>query len=128
MNVCRCTPSGRGCSGGGVTNIVSAATHDVCPGCAGLMAGPAQCACRAGVANLDHVTVCPAVPDLVPSRFGVAPVRGADAGICQGGGAVGVGVVGMPTMHNRAMESWMLAMALVSVALVATGFSMMVFF
>ncbi len=35
------------------------------------------------MANLDVVTVCPAVPDLVPSRFGVAPVRGADTGLRQ---------------------------------------------
>jgi hypothetical protein len=31
--------------------------------------------------------VCPAVPDLVPSRFGVAPVRGVDTGFRQGGGS-----------------------------------------
>jgi hypothetical protein len=37
------------------------------------------------VANLDLVAVHPAVPNLVPSRFGVAPVRGADTGFCQGG-------------------------------------------
>jgi hypothetical protein len=66
---------------------VSAATHDVCPGCAGLMAGPAQRACGAGVANLDLVTMRPAVPNLVPSRFGVAPVRGAAMVIRQGGGS-----------------------------------------
>ncbi len=64
---------------------MSAATHDVCLGCAGLMAGPAQRACGAGVANLDLVTVHPAVLDLVPRRLCVAPVRGADTGIRQGG-------------------------------------------
>ncbi len=39
------------------------------------------------MANLDLVTMRPAVLDLVPSRFGVAPVRGADMGIHQGGGS-----------------------------------------
>ncbi len=38
------------------------------------------------MANLDLVVVCPAVPDLVPSRFGVDPVRGANMGFGQGGG------------------------------------------
>ncbi len=37
------------------------------------------------MANLDLVAMRPAVPDLVPSRFGVAPVRGADTGFHQGG-------------------------------------------
>ncbi len=37
--------------------------------------------------DIDLISVRPAVPDLVPSRFGVAPVRGADTGICQGGGS-----------------------------------------
>ncbi len=37
------------------------------------------------MANLDLVAVCQAVPDLVPSRFGVALVRGADMGFYQGG-------------------------------------------
>jgi hypothetical protein len=85
MNVRWCAPSVGGCSGVWVSDVVSASTHGVCPGCTGLMAGPAQRACGTGVANLDLVTVHPAVPDLVPSRFGVAPVRGADTGICQGG-------------------------------------------
>ncbi len=54
----------------------------------GLMAGPAQRACGTGVANLDLVSMCPAVPDLAPtSRFGVAPVRGADTGFCHWGGS-----------------------------------------
>jgi hypothetical protein len=61
MNIRWWAPSGGRCSGGGVSNVVSAATHDVCPGCARLMAGPAQCACGAGVVNLDLVTVRPAV-------------------------------------------------------------------
>ncbi len=39
------------------------------------------------MANFDLVAVCPAVPGLVPSRFGVAPVRGADTGFCQGDGS-----------------------------------------
>jgi hypothetical protein len=73
--------SGGGCSRGGVSDIVSAATHDVCPGCTRLMAGPVQRACCADVANLDLVIMHPAVPDLVPSSFGVAPVRGVDRGI-----------------------------------------------
>ncbi len=64
---------------------MSVATHDLCLGCTELMAGIAQCACGTGVANLDLVTVRPAVPDLVPSRFGVAPVRGADMGFRQRG-------------------------------------------
>jgi hypothetical protein len=51
------------------------------------MAGPARHAYGAGVANLDLVTMRLAVPDLVPSRFGVALVRGADTGIRQGGGS-----------------------------------------
>ncbi len=38
------------------------------------------------MANLDLVAVLPAVPNLVPSRFGVAPVRGADTGFRQGQG------------------------------------------
>jgi hypothetical protein len=87
MNVCWCTPSGGECSSGRVSGIVSVATHDVCPGCARLMAGLAQCACGAGVANFDLVTLCPAVPKLVPSRFGVAPVRGADTGFRHWGGS-----------------------------------------
>ncbi len=87
MNVHWCTPSGGGCIGGRVSNVVSAATHDVHPGCAGLMASFVQHACGAGVANLDLVTVRPAVPNLVPSRFGVAPVRGVDKGVPQGGGS-----------------------------------------
>ncbi len=66
---------------------MSAATHDVCLGCTRLMVGLAQHACGAGVTNLDLVAVRPAVPDLVPSRFGVAPVRGADSGVCQGSGS-----------------------------------------
>jgi hypothetical protein len=32
------------------------------------------------VSNLELVSMCPAVPNLVPSRFGVAPVGGADMG------------------------------------------------
>ncbi len=56
MNVCWCTPSGRGCSEGRVSKVVSFATHDM------------QHACGAGVANLDLVPMRPAVPDLVPCR------------------------------------------------------------
>jgi hypothetical protein len=56
-----------------MSHIVSVATHDVCPGCTGLMAGLVKHACGAGVANLDLVTMRPAVPDLFPSRFGVVP-------------------------------------------------------
>jgi hypothetical protein len=41
MKIRWCTLSGGGCSGGGVSNVVHAATHDVCPGCAGLMDGTA---------------------------------------------------------------------------------------
>jgi hypothetical protein len=80
-----CTQSGGVCSIGRVSSIVNVATHDVCPGCAGLMDGLAQQACGAGVANLDLISVCPAVPDFVPSRFGVAPVRGVDTGFCHWG-------------------------------------------
>jgi hypothetical protein len=86
MNACWCTSSGGECIGGGVSNVVSAATHDVFPGSSKLMASPAQRACGAGVANLDLIIMRPAVPDFVPSRFGVASVRGADTGIRQGGG------------------------------------------
>jgi hypothetical protein len=85
MNVRWCAPSGGGCSGGRVSDVVSVATHDVHPGCAKLVAGLAQRACGAGVANLDLVTMRPAVPNLVPCRFGAAPVRGADMGFHQQG-------------------------------------------
>jgi hypothetical protein len=81
MNVRWCIPSSGGCRGGGVSNVVSAATHDVCLGCAGQVASPAQRACGTGVANLDLVTMHPVVPDHVQSRFGVAPVQGANTGI-----------------------------------------------
>ncbi len=37
------------------------------------------------MANLDLVAVHPVVSNLVPRRFGVAPVRGADTGFRQGG-------------------------------------------
>ncbi len=37
------------------------------------------------------MAVCPAVPNLVPSRFGVAIVRGADMGLHQGGRSSGCG-------------------------------------
>jgi hypothetical protein len=87
MNIRWCALSGQGCSKGRVSNVASVATHDNRPGCAKLMAGSAQHACGAGVANLDLVTMCPAVPNLVPSRSGVAPVRGADTKVCQGGGS-----------------------------------------
>ncbi len=80
MNVCWCATSGGGCSSGRVSNVVGVANHDVCPGCAGLMAGLARHACGTGVANLDLVAVRLAVTNLFPSRFGVAPVRGADTG------------------------------------------------
>ncbi len=39
------------------------------------------------MSNLDLVSMCSAVPDLVPSRFGVAPVGGADTGFCHWGGS-----------------------------------------
>ncbi len=87
MNVRWCAPSGGGCSRGGVSNVVSAATHDVCSGCAGLMTSPAGRAYGAGVANLDIVTMHLAVPNIIPSRFGVAPVRGVNMGVRQGGGS-----------------------------------------
>ncbi len=41
MKIRWCALLGGGCSGGGVSNVVSAAIHDVRPGCAGLMVGPA---------------------------------------------------------------------------------------
>ncbi len=47
-------------------------------GCTGLMAGLVQLAGGAVVANLDLVAVSPAVPDFVPSWFGVTPVVGAN--------------------------------------------------
>ncbi len=49
------------------------------------MASLAQCACGAGVANLNLVAMCQAVPDLVLSRFSVALVRGAETGFCHWG-------------------------------------------
>jgi hypothetical protein len=128
MNVRWCTSSGGGCSSGRVTSVVSVATHDVPPGHGGLMAGLAQRACEAVVSNLDLVSVCPAVPNLAPSRFGVALVGERTRASIFGVGAVGVGEVGTLSVHIHAMESWMLAMALVSIGLVATRFSMMVFF
>jgi hypothetical protein len=39
MNVCWWAPLGEGCSVGRVSGAVNVATHDVCPGRAGLMAG-----------------------------------------------------------------------------------------
>jgi hypothetical protein len=69
------------------------------------MAGLARCACGAGVANLDLVPVHPAVPDLVPCRFGVAPVSRAVLGSVNGVGAVSVGGVGMPAVHICAIKS-----------------------
>ncbi len=80
MNVLWCTPSGGGCSGDGVTGVVSVATHDDRPGHAGLMAGLAQLACGAVVSNLNLVYVCPEVPGIVLSWFCVAPVGGANTG------------------------------------------------
>jgi hypothetical protein len=53
MNVRWCTLSGGECSSGEISGVVGAATHDVCLGCAGLMAGPAPRAGGAVVANLD---------------------------------------------------------------------------
>jgi hypothetical protein len=45
------------------------------------MAGLAQQAGGAVVANLDLVAMCPAVSDLVPSWFGATPVGGANTGL-----------------------------------------------
>ncbi len=81
MNVRGCAPSGGGCSSGRLTGVLSVATHDVCLGHAVLMAGLAQQACGGVVSNLDLVSTCPVVPDLAPSRFGIAPVGGADRGL-----------------------------------------------
>ncbi len=87
MNVRWYAPSGGGYSVGRVSGVVNVATHDVHPGCTGLMAGLARGACSAGVANLDLVSVHPAVPNLVPSRFGIAQVRGANMSFRQWGGS-----------------------------------------
>jgi hypothetical protein len=46
-----------GCSGGGVSGVVGAATHDVCPCSAGLMVSPAQRAGDVVVAYFDFVAV-----------------------------------------------------------------------
>jgi hypothetical protein len=73
------------------------------------------------VANLDLVAMCPAVPDHVPSWFGVSLVGGANTYLHQQGRSCWC-------VHICAMESWMSVMALVSVALVATRFSIVVFF
>ncbi len=51
------------------------------------MAGLARQACGTGVANLDLLSVHPAVTDLIPSRFGVVPVRGVDTSFRQWGGS-----------------------------------------
>jgi hypothetical protein len=98
MNVCWCTLSGGGGSGGRVTVILSVATHDSCLGCAGLMAGLARRACGAVMSNLYLVSVCPAVPDLVPNRFGVAPVGGANMDFCHWGVSVGAGDIRSSTL------------------------------
>jgi hypothetical protein len=57
MNVRWCTLSGWGCSGGGVSGDVGAATHDVCLCWAGLIASPAGRAGGAVVAIFDLVAV-----------------------------------------------------------------------
>jgi hypothetical protein len=85
MNVRWCALSGGGCSSGGVSSVVCAATHDVCLGCAGLMAGLARGAGGAVVTNFDLVIVCSAVPNFVPRWFGVTPVGGANTGLRQWG-------------------------------------------
>ncbi len=87
MNVCWCTLSGGGCSGGGVFGVVRVATHDVCPGRAGLMAGLARQAGGAVVVNLDLVAVYQAVPNFVPCWFDVTPVGVANTGLRQWGGS-----------------------------------------
>ncbi len=51
------------------------------------MAGLVRQACGAGVANLDLVSVRLVLPNLVPSRFCVAPVRGVDMSFYQWGGS-----------------------------------------
>jgi hypothetical protein len=51
----------------------------------GLMADLARRASGAVMANLDLVAMCPAVPDLVPSWFGVSLVGGANTCLHQGG-------------------------------------------
>ncbi len=107
---------------------MSAATHDVCLGHSGLIAGLARRAHGTVVSNLDLVSMCPAVPNLVPSWICVAPVGGANTGFRHGAGAVGAGEAGTPVAHIHAMESWMSAIALVSNALVATRFLIVVFF
>ncbi len=56
MNVRWCAPVRWGVSGGGVSGDVGAATHDVCPCWAGLIARPAGSAGGAVVANFDLVT------------------------------------------------------------------------
>jgi hypothetical protein len=81
MNVCWYALSGGGCSGGGISGVVHAATWDVCLGHAKLMAGLARRAGGAGVANFGHESVCPAVSDFVPCWFGVTPVGGANTGL-----------------------------------------------
>ncbi len=81
MNVRWCASSDGGCSSGGISGVISVAFHD------GLMAGLARQAGGAILANLDLVAVCPAVPNLVPSWFGVTPVVGANSGLCQWGGS-----------------------------------------
>ncbi len=57
MNVHWCTPSGGGCSRGGISGMVGAATHDVCPCCARLMAGLAQGVGGAVVAYFDLIAI-----------------------------------------------------------------------
>jgi hypothetical protein len=80
MNGRWCTQSGGGCSGGGVTGVLSVATQDVCSGHSGLMARLAQQACEAVASNLDLVSVCAAVPNLGSSWFCDVPVGGANTG------------------------------------------------
>jgi hypothetical protein len=86
MNVCWCIPSGGGCSGGGVSGVVCAASHYVPKGCTRLVSCLVQRAGGAAVANFDLVSVCPAVANFVPHWFGVTLLRGPITGLRHWGG------------------------------------------
>ncbi len=80
------------------------------------------------MANFDLLSMCPAVPNFVPRCFGVTPVGVVNLGLVNWVREVVGLVFGTTAVHICAMESWMSAMALVSIALVATRFLMVVFF
>jgi hypothetical protein len=92
------------------------------------MASLARRACGTGVSNLDLVTERPAVPELVPSRFGVAPVRGVDMGFCQGGRSSQWGRGWDASGAHLCNGELDVGYSFGGIVVVATRFSMVVFF